>query len=132
MDSELEFSGDNEQHRAGPEMYNNNTSEDDMLVTARSQMLSAGFNRFNMEERVSSSSRSVLIHESSSTPRADKSPSHIIISGDYTEVDNDSPIHRTNQFDNCHLYMYSSNARGVKFKNSGNYAPRVTRLSYSL
>jgi hypothetical protein len=42
------------------------------------------------------------------------------------------PSHRTYQFDNCHVYINSFNARGVKVKNSGNYAPRVTRLSCSL
>ena len=45
--------------------------------------------------------------------------------------DDDSPIHRTYQFDNCHVYINSFNARGVNVKNSGNYAPRVTRLSCS-
>ena len=42
------------------------------------------------------------------------------------------PVQRTYQFDNCHVYINSFNARGVKVKNSGNYAPRVTRLSRSL
>ena len=46
--------------------------------------------------------------------------------------DDDSSIHRRYQFDNCHVYINSFNARGVKVKNSGNYAPRVTRLSCSL
>ena len=46
--------------------------------------------------------------------------------------DDDSPIHRTYQFDNCHVYINSFNARGVKVDNSGNYAPRVTRMSRSL
>ena len=46
--------------------------------------------------------------------------------------DDDSPIHRTYQFDNCHVYINSFNAHGVKVNNSGNYAPRVTRLSCSL
>ena len=101
-----------------------------------------------MEERVSSSSRSVLFQESSSTAvRADKSPSHII-QGDHIEVGNDGspsltinhhqkkgrkkihgPRHRTSQFHGCNVYMNSFNARGVRFKNSANYAPRVTRLS---
>ena len=34
--------------------------------------------------------------------------------------DDDSPIHRTYQFDNCHVYINSFNSRGVKVKNSGN------------
>ena len=204
MDSEVEFSGDNEeQNTFGSEVHNDNTSEDDMLVTARSQLLSADLNRVTMEERVSSSSRSVLIHESSSTVRAvknsnhvinslagdhaevdndgppsltmeervysesssrsvliqessstavreDNSPGHVINPGDHTEVDNDGPLsltinqhrkkrkrknegpsHRTYRFDKCHVYMNSFNARGVRVKNSGNYAP-VTRLSSSL
>lgn len=47
--------------------------------------------------------------------------------------DDDSAIHnRTYQFNNCQVYINSFNARGVKVKNSGNYAPRVTRLSCSL
>ena len=52
--------------------------------------------------------------------------------GDITANDDDSTVHRTNQFYNCHVYINSFNARGVKVKNSGNYAPRVTRLSCSL
>ena len=43
--------------------------------------------------------------------------------------DDHSPIHRTYHFDNCHVYINSFNTRGVKVNNSGNYAPRVTRLS---
>ena len=43
--------------------------------------------------------------------------------------DDDSPIHRTYQFDNCHVYMNSFNVRGIKVKNSGNNTPRVTRMS---
>ena len=43
-----------------------------------------------------------------------------------------SPIRRTYQFDNCHVYINSFNARGVKVKNSGNNAPRVTCVSSSL
>ena len=46
--------------------------------------------------------------------------------------DDDSPVHRTYQFDNCHVYINSFNACGVEVKNSGNFAPRVTRLSRSL
>ena len=46
--------------------------------------------------------------------------------------DDDSPIHRAYQFDNCHVYINSFNARGIEVKNSGNYAPRVSRLSCSL
>lgn len=39
----------------------------------------------------------------------------------------DNPIcSRTYRFDNCHVYMNSFNARGVKVKNCGNNAPRVT------
>ena len=186
MDCKLEFSGDNEeQNTFGPKMYNDNTTEDDMLVTARSQ---SGFSRLpvTMEERVFSSSQSVLIQESSSTALwADKIPSHIINPGGHTEVDNDDPpslameervssssrsaliqessstavgadkspgppsltinqhqkkrkrksfgpSHRSYRFDKCHVFMNSFNTRGVKFENSANYAPRVTRLSCSL
>ena len=46
--------------------------------------------------------------------------------------DDDSPIHGTYHFDNCHVFINSFNARGVKVNNSGNYAPRITRLSCSL
>ena len=46
--------------------------------------------------------------------------------------DIDSPIHRTYQFDNCHVYMNSFNASGVKVKNSGNNTPQVTRMSCCL
>ena len=42
---------------------------------------------------------------------------------------NDGLSCRTYRFDKCHVYMNSFNARGVRFKNSGNYAPRITRLS---
>ena len=109
-----------------------------------------------MEEHASSesSSRPVLIQESYSIPqavRAHRNPSHIIIPGDHTEVDdndsppsltinqhkrkrkrkNDGPSHGTYQFDNCSVYMDSFNTRGVEIKNSANYAP-VTRLSSSL
>jgi len=60
-----------------------------MSVTMRSQSISADFNRLTLEEHVSSSSRSAVIHESSSTTvRTDKSPRHITISGDHIEVDN--------------------------------------------
>lgn len=44
-----------------------------------------------------------------------------------------TPIHRTSyQFDNCHVFINSFNAHGVRVNNSGNYAPRVSRLSNSL
>ena len=46
---------------------------------------------------------------------------------DIPAKNDDSPIHRTYRFDNCHVYMNSFNARGVKVKNCGNNAPRVTR-----
>ena len=46
--------------------------------------------------------------------------------------DDDSAVHRACQFDNCHFYINSFNARGVEVKNSGNYAPRFTRMSCSL
>ena len=46
--------------------------------------------------------------------------------------EDDSMNHRTYQFDNCNVYMNSFNARGIRVKNSGNYAPRVTRMSCSL
>lgn len=46
--------------------------------------------------------------------------------------DDDTPVHRTYQFDNCQVYINSFNACGVEVKNSGNFAPRVTRLSCSL
>ena len=46
--------------------------------------------------------------------------------------DDSPPIHMTYQFDSCQVYINSFNTRGVKVKNSGNYAPRVTRLSCSL
>ena len=52
--------------------------------------------------------------------------------GDIPANDDDSPIHRAYQFDNCHVYINSFNARGIEVKNSGNYAPRVSRLSCSL
>ena len=88
MDSE--FSGDNEeQNTVGPEMYNDDTAEDEMSTT-RSQSLSADFKRLTIEEPASSaSSRSAaLIYGSSSTViRTDKSPRHIIIPGDHIEVD---------------------------------------------
>lgn len=88
MDSE--FSEDNdEQNASGPEIHNDDTSQDHHMSFTREQSLSADFNRLTMEERVSSSSRSVLVHGSSSTTvRADQGPKHIIIPGDYTEVDN--------------------------------------------
>ena len=46
----------------------------------------------------------------------------------------DSLIPRTCQFYSCNVYTNSFNARGVKVKNSGNNAPRVTpsRMSCSL
>ena len=46
--------------------------------------------------------------------------------------DDNSQVHGTYQFNNCHMYINSFNARGVEVNNSGNYAPRVTRLSCSL
>ena len=45
--------------------------------------------------------------------------------------DDNSPVHGTYQFDKCHVYINSFNAHGVEVNNSGNYAPRVTRLSCS-
>ena len=62
--------------------------EDEMSVTTRSQSLSAGFNRLTIEERASSSSRSAR---------------HIIIPGDYTEVDDN---------------FYQSNFDSHKVKNN--------------
>ena len=53
----------------------------------RSQSLYADFNRLTIEEHIPSSSRSVVIHGSSSAARADKSLRHKVISGDHTEVD---------------------------------------------
>lgn len=49
------------------------------------------------------------------------------------ETDDDYPRHsRTIQFHNCKtVYMNAFNARGVKFKNSGNNAPHVTCMSCS-
>ena len=89
IDSEFSKDVDEEENMFGPEMYNDDTSEDDMSVTTmRSQSLSADLDRLTIEESVSSSSRSLFIHGSSSTVRADKSPKHITISGDHTEVDN--------------------------------------------
>jgi hypothetical protein len=76
MMQEMASDGDNNEEQ--------DTSEDEMSVTTRrSQSLSAGFNRLTIEERVSSSSRPALIHGSS----IGKSPRHISIPGDYTEVD---------------------------------------------
>ena len=63
---------------------------DDEEQTARSQSLSADFNRLTIEERVSSSSGSALIHgssESSTAVKGDQSSRHIIIPGDHIEVD---------------------------------------------
>ena len=95
QEMESEFSEDNEEQDSfGPEIYSYETSGDDVSVTTtrRSQSLSADFNRLTIDERVSSSSRSVHIHGSSSTTgRTDKSPTtsrHIVISGDHIEVDN--------------------------------------------
>lgn len=45
-----------------------------------------------------------------------------------TNDDSDNSPRRY-QFYNCHLYIDCYNTRGVKVKNSGNYAPRVTRVS---
>jgi hypothetical protein len=82
-----EFEGDNEEQDT--EMHNDDTSEDEVSTTTRSQSIATGFNRLTIEERSSSSSRSAFIHRSSSTTiKADKSPKHVIIQGDYTEVDN--------------------------------------------
>ena len=68
---ESEFSGDEEEQ------------------TARSQSLSADFDRLTIEELASSSSRSALIHGSSSTAiKGDKGSRHTIITGDHIEVDN--------------------------------------------
>jgi hypothetical protein len=49
------------------------------------------------------------------------------------ETDDDYPRDgRTIQFHNCQtVYMNAFNARGVKFKNSGNNAPQVTCMSFS-
>jgi hypothetical protein len=46
--------------------------------------------------------------------------------------DDTSPIPRTYQFENCHVYINSFNAHGVQVENSGNYAPRTIRMSFSL
>ena len=46
--------------------------------------------------------------------------------------DDDSPTRRTYRFDNCHVYINSFIARGVKVNNSSNNAPRVTCMSCSL
>jgi hypothetical protein len=85
-----EFSGDNdEQNTVGPEMYNDDTSDDEMSDTARSQSISAKLNRLTLEEGASSSSRFAPNHGSSSTAgKADESSRHFIIPGDYTEVNN--------------------------------------------
>jgi len=89
-----EFAGDNEeQNTDGPVIYEDDTSDDEMSVSTRSQSLSTEFNCLTMiEARVSSSSASspsAPFHGSSSTAvRADESPRYITISGDYTEVDN--------------------------------------------
>ena len=86
MDSE--FNEDNEEQDIfGPEMSIDDLSGNNMSVTLRSQSLSADFNRLTIEELVPSSSRSVVIHGSSSATRADKSLRHKVISGDHTEVD---------------------------------------------
>ena len=83
---ESEFSGDNEdQNTVGPEIYNVGMS------ATREQSLSADFNRLSIEERVSSSSGSALIHgssESSTAVKGNKSSRHIIIPGDHIELDN--------------------------------------------
>lgn len=94
---------DNEEQNAagqiehGPEMYNDDTSEDEPEMPATiagSQSLSAKFNRLTVEasKRVSSSARSAFTQgSSSSTARAvnaNESPMHITIPGDYVEVDN--------------------------------------------
>ena len=50
--------------------------------------------------------------------------------GDIQANDDDSLVQRTYQFDNCHVYMNSFNARGIKVKDSGNDASRVTRMSH--
>ena len=79
-----EFSG--EQNTVGPEMYNDDTSDDEMSDTARSQSISAKLNRLTLEEGTSSSSRSPNHGSSSTAGNADESSRHFIISGDYTEV----------------------------------------------
>jgi len=83
-----EFGGDSEQ----------DTPEDDISVTTRD------FNRLAIDG-APSSSRSALIHPSSPTAaRADhEGPRHIIIPGDYTEVDNN---------------FYQSNFDSFKDKNN--------------
>ena len=85
-----EFSGeDEEQNAIGPEMYNDDTSDDEMSDTARSQSISSNLNRLTLEEGPSSSSRSAPNHGLSFTAcRLDESSRHFIILGDYTEVDN--------------------------------------------
>lgn len=66
-------------------------AEDEILAAAMLQSsLSASFNHLTMEENsLSPSPRSALIHElsSNSAKLTDESPTHIIITGDYTEVD---------------------------------------------
>lgn len=65
----------------------NDTSEDESSSTRGPPSLSPDFNRLTIGECVSSP-RSALIHGLSFTAaEADKSPKHIIISGDHTEVD---------------------------------------------
>lgn len=86
QEMQAEFGEDNQ----GPEICNDDISEDDMSTTMRAQSLSADFNLLTIEERVPSSSSALSTHGSSSTAvRTDASPTrYITISGDHTEVDN--------------------------------------------
>ena len=80
-------------------------------------------------------SRWIVVDESKGGAPAgpeNKEGSQIKGAEDARANDDDPPIYRKYQFDNCHVYMHSFNARGIKVKDSGNDASRVTRMSHNL
>ena len=48
------------------------------------------------------------------------------------QANDDPSIYGQYQFDDCHVYMNPFNARGIKVKDSGNDASRVTRMPHHL
>ena len=100
MDAEF-CDEEEEQNAAGPEMYNDDTPEDEMP-----QSLSSDFHRLTISgERVSASPRSALIQgPSPNAVQANRSPRYTNIThitGNYTEVDD-------------RLYQYDINSHCVR------------------
>lgn len=72
----------------GSETIEDDTSEAEMPATTRAQSHSPDSKRLTIDQSVSPSALSVVVHGSSpNTVKAGESPNHVIIHGDYTKVD---------------------------------------------